>query len=245
MNAGYALRQNLKDSYGAIVDFIQNHHKDEYSLNEVLRLWLEKTNDINRLKNLIESVPTSQIRWHAIRLLEDLGGHESFLQTILTQIMENPEEELDDRIFAANHMLPYDNQQALEFLADRILTHPETSFDYRINLGNIAKLKSTNAIPVLLDLLTFAKQPEFKFDVFNDLESPALKGLFAVGTQSTENFLEVNAALRQFIDQNTGKLPNINYLNFTISNMDEELRKKQATELNIGAALEEYKRFTR
>lgn len=244
MNAGYALRNQLKAGYALIVDHLQASGEIDYSLDEVLSFWFERTGDRERLKSFVREAPVMNLRWRGIRLLEEAGGEEAFLKEQLTVMMKNEQEDMEDRIFAANHLLRLDDRDALAFLADRIINHPEVAFDYRINLGTASCLRDPAAIPILMDLLLLAKQPGFKNDPFNDLESPVLTGLFHIGTQSPANYEAVKASLLGFIAKHSEAMPNLQYLKFNLANMDEELRKKQSQEVSMAEALAEYKRFT-
>ena len=244
MNAGYALRNKLKDGYSLIIDYLQASAEIDYSLDEVLNYWFEQTGDRERLKTLVRDVPAINLRWRGIRLLEELGGEEVFLNEQLTAVMVKDDEDLEDRIFAANHLLRLNDMNALAFLVERITKHPHVPFDFRVNLGTISYLRDVAAIPMLLQLLLLAKQPDFKIDPFNNLESPVLSGLFHIGTHSPGNFLAVKTALLAFMTQYSEVLPNLQYLVFNIANMEDELRKKYSEDISIVEALAEYQRFT-
>ena len=239
-NSGYALRKNIVEAYGNIVDRIQAASDFEYKFRELLIFWFAKTRDIERLKVLILNVRSNYLRWDAVRIVEDNNLEPEFLNALFRRIIESDAETLEEKIYAANHLMKQDDLSGFEFMADLIITDPDPNFDYRINLGNMSLLTNVAAIPKLMVLLKIAKQPDYKRDIFNDFEDRVLSTLRNIGIQSTESYVEVKSAIEVFIKENVGEIPNVNFLHFVTVQMEEQIKIKQTESLTIDEAVDQY-----
>lgn len=239
-NAGYALRHNLASGYEDILKKMERRFDYEYKFNEILTLWFTKTQNSARLKSFVSDVNTSNTRWRGISLLEESGRHLAFLNELFHRIIDNRGETLDDRIYAANHLMGQDDLYGFYYVTNMILERPDPRFEFRTRLGSIGLLKNPEAITQLISLLEIAKQPEFKQDTFNDLEERVLAALYNIGIQSDQNYIAVKTALNNFIEEFTGRLPNVNFLFYTIVRIEEQLKVKYMATYTVETALLEY-----
>ncbi|MCD8739683.1 caspase family protein [Mucilaginibacter roseus] len=239
-NAGYALRKNLSASYNNILDKLEQTYEFEYKFREILAVWFEKTKNVERLKSLILAVGGSYLRWDAIRLLEDKNTEVEFLNSLFHQIIDSVGETSEEKIQAGNHLMKQNDLYGFNFLADLILSNPDPGFDFRLNLGSISLLRDIAAVPKIMLMLEIAKQPAYKTDVFNDFEDRLLSALHNIGIQSSHNYLFVKTAIQKFIVDHEKNIANVNFLYFSIVQMEEQIKIKQTKNSNIEEAINEY-----
>jgi hypothetical protein len=239
-NAGYALRHNMAATYEPILQKLEEKFDYEYKFSEILKIWFEKTQDIDRLKVLIENVKQEYLRWEAVRLIEDNKNQIDYLKALFKKIISDPNQVGSERIRAANHLMKFNDLFGFYYLTDMILEDPQPDFDFRLNLGSISMMKETEAIPTLIKLLAISKQPEFKKNIFNDLEEYVLSAFHSIGIQSSENYLAVKIAIEKFIVENITEMPTVNFLYFSIVRIEEQIKLKYTGSNTIDDALKEY-----
>lgn len=239
-NASYALRNNFEASYPYILKKLEQSTEDEYKFSEILKVWFSKTNKTDRLKEFILNVSASELKWKAILLMEEVGRETGFINEILRQIINNPIKTKENRIYAANHLMKQNDMYGLTYIANQIFENPDPKFNFRINLGSIAGIKDVQAVDTLMQLLVIANRPEFKRELFNDLEERVLLGLRNIGIQSTQNFITVKTAIEEFIEEYKHLFPDVNFLYYSIVNMEEQLKIKYIQTFSIEASLQEY-----
>jgi hypothetical protein len=239
-NAGYALRHNFSSAYVDILRKLEVEFDYEYKFREILKIWFDKTQNIATLKQIIVNVRSTYLRWEAIKILDDTEKEPIYLNELFHQIVDDEGESVGDKIYAANHLMRQNDLCGFYYLSNMILSEPDPRFDYRRNLGSVSMLKDTEAIPTLIKLLEIAKKPDFKLDVFNDMEERVLSAFHNIGIQSSENYIAVKTSLEKFIIGNADKLPNVNFLYFTIVRIEEQLKMKYMAAYTIDDALLEY-----
>ncbi|WP_354305938.1 caspase family protein [Pedobacter sp. UYP1] len=239
-NAGYALRNDLTKSFPLILSQMEGFNETEYKFADLLKLWFSKTGDTKRLIQFVANTKSENMKERAIRLLLDSGEENEYLIGYFTTITESEAASEEEKMDAANRLLKLGIIDGFYIIANHFLKNPSPLFDFRRHLRNINYTIDPQVIPVLVDLLYIGKQPEYKKDVFNDLETKVLDTLFEIGVQSAENFNMVKAAIDKFITANKGKLANINFLHFTITRMQEQLSLRLSKELSVKEALQEF-----
>ncbi len=128
------------------------------------------------------------------------------------------------------------------FSTQQILKNPDPRLEFRHDLHKMSMLKNVGAIPWLLQLLYLGKQPEYQKDRFDSLESVVIDTLYNIGIVSDENFLQVKDALLQFMKDNETKLEHLNFLHFTIQQMEEQLSMKKSKDYSIQRAILEWEK---
>lgn len=239
-NVGYALRHNFTTSFPEILNRLEQKYDYEYKFPEILKTWFNKTKDTSRLKELIKNIGSKYLRWEAIRLLEETNSETDYLNSLFHKIIENSEESEDDKIYAANHLMKQNDLYGFYFVTNLIKSNPDPGFDFRLKLGSVSMIKNLEALNTLIELLAIAKRPEFKHDVFNDLEDKVLSALHNIGIQSGDNYLVVKSSIEEFISDYTNVLPNVNFLYYTIVRMEEQLKMKYISAYTIDDAVKEY-----
>lgn len=240
-NAGYALRNRLDQTYPLILAQMERSNETEYKFADLLKLWFEKTTDTDRLVQFIESAQSTNMRERAISLLLNSGEERDFLIQYFNGVIEDPSANEEELMDAANRLLKLGVLDGFYFIANYFLKNPDPSFDFRRHFRHITYATTPEIIPHLMKLMYIARQPEYKTDVFNDLEGKVLDALHEIGVQSVENFDLVRTAIEKFIADHEAKLPNLNFLYFAVTRIQEQLSLRLAKELTVEDALSEFK----
>jgi len=66
------------------------------------------------------------------------------------------------------------------------------------------------------------------------LEHHVLDALTAIALQESENYQGIRKAMEDFIEQNTGQLQNVNFLNLFIEKLDQKYYVSKSEGLSIG-----------
>lgn len=242
-NAGYAIRNGIREAYNSILDYLRTVIDNEYKFNEILEFWFNKTKDGTRLKDFIENVHSDVLLWKAITLLYNSELEREFLTNFLLRYMSNPGNAIDYRYMAANYLMEMNKIEGLAFCTNRILEQKDPLFEYRHNLNRMSAFKDPAGLPMLMELLYLGKQKEFQKDRFNSLESEVIDTLFNMGISSDGNLVAVRKAINGFIARYSKELEDLNFLNFTILRMEEQLSTNKSQNVVLTEALGQWNSY--
>lgn len=237
-NAGYALRNNLKGSFERIIEYLINIEQTEQRCGDLLRFWFEQSGGIDLLIRLVEQARNNYLRNEALQELQNSGNAQDFLRQYYLGRMESGDTPEPDRLIAANRLILLGIAEGFEYLAKQFLSDPSPDIEFRHFFSKITHLTDVNAISLLMNMLYYAKQPDFKRDVFDDLEPLILETLFNIGVQSRKNFKAVKEAMQAFIAKHQKDIAYINFLDFTITKIEDQLNLKLSREFNLAESIQ-------
>jgi hypothetical protein len=237
-NAGYALRNNLKGSYERIVEYLINVEQTEQRFGDLLKFGFEQTGGIDLLIRLVEQARNDYLRNEALQGLQNSGNAQDFLRHYYLERMGSDDTPEPDRLIAANRLILLGIPDGFEYLAKLFLSDPSPDIEFRHFFSKITHLTDINAIGLLMDMLYYAKQPDFKRDVFDDLEPLILETLFNIGMQSRKNFKAVKEAMQAFIAKHQKDIAYINFLDFSITKIEDQLNLKLSREFNLAESIQ-------
>ncbi|QPH38891.1 caspase family protein [Pedobacter endophyticus] len=239
-NAAYVLRAEIKEAYPLIAKKLMDANRDFVNDKELLKFWFEKTQNSQDMREIIEGTKSMDLKWKGIKILMANPEEHQFLKDLLNNFLLRDDVQLADKQEAANFLIQLDEISGFNFLADYMLEKKDPSIDTRFGYRNFDILNSVEAIGKLYSLLHLAKQPEFKRDIFNDLESRVLAAFVSIGIQSEENATIVINALNEFINQYGDEFSNLNFLHYQISRIQEQLKLNSSTSLSLKDAINIY-----
>ena len=216
-NVSYMIRKKNELGYPLFIKAMKERQNEGYKDKELLEFWFETTNDVNSLKDIIAVTGALAVKWKAIRLLKPLPGERDFLVDVLKSIMIDTGNQLYDRQEAANQLIELGDSSGFFFLADLVLGTKDPTIDFRHGFRNMVMVNSIDTIDALMKMLHLSKTPEFKRDIFNDLESVVLGALVNLGLQNEENSVIVIQNIENFMTVHAKELPNLNFLYYTIA----------------------------
>ena len=236
-NIAYCLRKGIIESFETFVKALITRKQENYKDKELLEFWFKNYPDVTAMKKIIAETDSMEIKWKGVDLLKSDVEQRDFLVTVLVYILKSQGQPLHHRQQAANLLIELGDMSGFEFLADLVLKTKDPGLDFRWGFRNLGMVRAIETIDKLMELLYLAKKREFKYDVFNDLESIVLNALVNVGIESEENSMKVIALLEIFIEKYNNELPNLNFLYFTITRIRDGFAFKEAVTFEQALAL--------
>lgn len=243
-NIAYCLRKDVAEGFVYLVNTLIARQQEGYKDKELLEFWFKNYLDLEGIKKIIIESGALEIKWKAIGLLKTEIDQRDFLIEILKTIMNNELHSLHDRQQAANLLIELDELSGFDFLANMVLEIKDPRLDFRWGFRNVGIINSVAALGKLIDLLYLSKKPEFKNDIFNDLESIVLNALTNIGLESEENSGLVISSLEAFMEKYADELPHLNFLYFTISKIRDGFAFKKTTSFEEAITLFDNLKFT-
>jgi hypothetical protein len=240
-NAAYAINNDIKKSFPSILSDLKDAGKSEHYRITILDLFYQRTENTEALQNLLKQVSTDSLRWRIVHWLVQKPDQHIFLKGYLTKMLDSEYELHQEKLMAAKYLMQQNELAGLIFVSDFIKATPNPHTDFSHNFYSIANIKDVNAIPVLIDLLKIAKQPEFQKDRFNSLDSLLFDAFYNIGIQSEENFSLVKAALEKFIGEYKEVFPHLNFIYNNIRRMEEQLYLNKSQTITIADAIADFK----
>jgi hypothetical protein len=111
--------------------------------------------------------------------------------------------------------------------------HKQSPETLRYDKSPLLSLHFVEAVPYLINLLEVSYQPDFKKSGFDYLEHHILKALASIAVESDKNYHSVRKAVEDFINENVGKIQNVNFLNIFIERLDQKYYASKSEKLNI------------
>ncbi len=243
-NIAYCIRKGIKDGFLYLINALATRQQEGYKDKELLEFWYKSYPDLDSMKKIITVSGAMEIKWKAINLLKTEAAQRDFLVDILKSIMYDGLQELLNRQQAANILIELGDLNGFEFLATTLLEVKDPRLDFRWGYRNMGMINHIGALEKLMDLLYLSKTPEFKKDIFNDLESIVLNALVNVGLESEENSSLVISSLEAFMEKHIDELPHLNFLHFTIAKIRDGFAFKKTMTFDEAVALHDNLKFS-
>jgi len=235
----YAVKNNLSEVFEIIKNEIVNETKDNYRRNAILDIYYEGTKDVQGIKELYYRADLF-IKWEIIELLikaKELEITAQHLKELLSSC-----EEVNDKLRAAELLISISDKAGLDFLL-RWLKESEAINIPTRNKFNLGKMNSVELVPQLLELLELSYKRKIQIDNFYELKGVVLDVLSAIGISSEENFKLIKNKLELFINFNKGKLEHVNFIFFTIQQMETNFYMNKAQTYSIEQVVEKLKQL--
>ena len=237
-NAGYALRNQIAESYVFIIGKLENSEDYEYKYEELLKLWFKTTKNLERLRLFVERSSNDTLVREGIFLLEKHGDTE-WMRVYLRRALQG-EARIDEegKLWIAGRLISLNDLEGFEFIADNIMAHKDPTFEFRTYLYGLPRFNDIRALKKLMALLYLSKQPRFQQDRFEEFTSLVLGSLFAIGITSEENFIQVKDAVIQFVEEHQSEFADLQFLHFHMVRMEEQINLGKSQRFSVSDALE-------
>ncbi len=151
-------------------------------------------------------IVTDDLKWKIAREL--VVRDAVFIGKELRKIMQNGSEK--DGMRAAGLLIELQDLEGLVYYVERIKSIKRNISD-PIEGSVIRKIKTKQAIPILINLLEIALDPQFVQDDFYRLDSTILDMLRTIAIES-DCYEEISNVVKNFIDVNIAKNDNVRFL---------------------------------
>jgi predicted NACHT family NTPase len=234
-------------------DILKNHfdYCKRHRIEEALPFCLSEIIDSERgedlrgiaLETICDLSPTAQsdlekaleqisddFKWNVIGKL--LENHSKVCHEYLLSLLQTGNDE--EKLRSAQQLIKLQDTEGLNYYVDWVKKHrksPGTTHYH--DKHPLVHLQIFEAVPYLTDLLEVCYQPGFKKTGFDYLEHHVLDALTTIALQGSENYQGVRKRLEDFIEQNTGKLRNVNFLNAFIEKLDQKYYMTKSEGMSI------------
>jgi energy-coupling factor transporter ATP-binding protein EcfA2 len=233
----YLAQNKVKESYPFILNVIINLKRSDYRRKELLDMFFEYTKDTESIKTIIDQTD-SMIRWAIIDKLK-ANNQESFVEEYLLKTLEKSED--DEEIGkTAEILVSLQNIQGLKKYVEWIKNNVENDIDTS-RVMSLNSLKTTEAIPYLIELLELSYIREIKVDRFDRFNSQVLGSFYNIALVSDENFELVKSSLQKFMTEKYSLNVNIKYILHTLEKMEEQFYMNNSQSFTIEQVKEKLK----
>lgn len=173
---------------------------------------------------------SDDFKWNVIEKL--LESDSDVCHKYLLSLLQTADDE--GKLRSAWQLIELQEIEGLKYYVDWVKKHkksPETACYH--DRSPLVRLQILEAVPYLIDLLEVCYQPDFKKTGFDYLEHYVLDALTAIALQESENYQGIRKAMEDFIEQNTGQLQNVNFLNLFIEKLDQKYYVSKTEGLSI------------
>ncbi|WP_417874780.1 hypothetical protein [Xanthomarina gelatinilytica] len=163
----YALKNKLITVYHKIKEFLKDENRIYYNRRKVLEEYIEVTNDINLLKELVLFKSEESLVWDCIPLLIDKGESNFVIQKLLEFLQEAKSE---NQLLAIKYLVRanYDFAFKLfnQWLIENISEYRK-EMNYRLNSSDWKYHTNSLSLPYLIDLIKISSNPHYDFADIN------------------------------------------------------------------------------
>ena len=142
-----------------------------------------------------------------------------------------------EKIKAARYLIQLQDVEGLRYYVEWVKENkksPEPTFH---DTSCLAYLRGPEAVPHLIELLRASYQVDTTQNPFDSLFTNALDALTNIGLTSDPNYLRVRTTVEKFIDDNAGKIKNVNFLYIFVEKLDQRYYMAKAEGASIDNAV--------
>jgi hypothetical protein len=225
----YLTQNKVKESYPFVLNEIVDLKRSDYQRRELLDLFFEYTKDTESIKTIIDQ-SDSTIKWAILDKLK-ANNQESFVEEYLLKSIDKSND--DEETGKVSEMLvTLQNIQGLKAYVEWIKNNIENDIDTSRTMC-LNSLKTTEAIPYLIELLELSYIREIKVDRYDRFNSQVLGAFHNIALVSEENFKQVKSSLQKFMKEKSSVHDNIKYILHTIERMEEQFYMNNAQSFTI------------
>jgi len=234
-HVSYAVNKGLVEIYPSILDEIVDLKRNEYSRRGILDIYFQGTKDITGLKTIL-LVANDKIKWSIIDKLINVVESDFLIQFLINLI--NSENPIEEKVRASEYLIQLQNIEGLEFYTKWIEAGniPEDN-----RYSNISVIKNISSLSILMRLLEIGYQREPNGPSYERLSSVVLGALHNIALISEEYFTIVKDELVQFMKANVSKYKDVNYILYSIEQMENQFYMNKARSYSIKEVKEKLK----
>ncbi len=225
----YCKRHNIIEVLPYAMTEIANSNRQDQtrriSLDVVCELSKTLESDLEKVLPEI----TDSIKWDVIKKL--MPNSSQICHKYLVAMFRTANDE--DMLKAAYHLVQLQDLKGLKFLVNWIKKNKHAPEFWRHDKSPLLSLRTFKAIPYLIELLDISYRPDFKKNNFHNLGHYVLDAFNEIALVSDKNYKHVRKAITKYIDNNIGKIENVNFLNSFIESLEQKYFISKSESLTI------------
>jgi hypothetical protein len=229
----FALSNNLKQCYPTIISDLVTSDLKNYQKNSIIDLFFKSHQNISELKNICDELDI-EVQLHLFEKLI-VTKEKSF---VIKKLNSFSNSELDiETMRSVNNLLITTKQiLGLEKSIDWIITNKQNPFSQHGQ--GLSYFEDVKALPFLITLLELSYDSSITSEhSFDRMWSFVVNGLEYLALSSKENYTIVLARMKSFIDENKGKLENVEFLNRPIESIKEKYYNNETIKYDLETAM--------
>ncbi|SEO08593.1 hypothetical protein SAMN05192574_105249 [Mucilaginibacter gossypiicola] len=238
-NALYALDNKLVDAWLQILKDLSQSNKSSYVRTSVLNAFAESPGSEKSLMTLLKVIGSDDLQWKIVEHIKDRPAIHDELINYLKNILVKEDYPFDQKFRAARYLTEKGMPEGTRYYVDFLLYEAGPDFDFYHEAVQLRWIRDINFLPELIALLKKAKTDEYFMDDFNRFDSMVSDAIFNIGLISEPNLSRVKKELLHFINENTGKIEHINFLNPMIDRMEYSFYLSQTQNRSVYDAVKE------
>ncbi|WP_431215523.1 caspase family protein [Puia sp. P3] len=240
-NASYAIKHRLSQTYPLITEYLVATPDFDYKYQELLELWAAKE-EVANIDTVAKTAVNISIRLSALSVMAKASKQNSVTASILAGIVDDTSVELIHRLEAAKQLIRLNDARGVAFIAQQIENSSSKAGHHNFELiHSIARIKSLDALPYLLQLIAVALRPAIRSqDEIGYFFSQLLDGLFNIGIQSKEALDQVTTKVTAFIVENENTLVDLEVLKVNLRRLHEQFHAAHVQPMTLLEAVARY-----
>jgi len=167
-HAKYALKNNMDAVYYTIRDFIKNENNARYNRKNILEEYIDKTNDIGLLKELVVlqnyNENQNDLSWESILILIKKGENDFVIQVLLKflEVTENSR----DKLAAIKYLVRANYEFAFQIFNAWLIVNISNynqELNYGLNSQDWQLHSNAKSIPYLIELIKISNNSVYDF----------------------------------------------------------------------------------
>jgi hypothetical protein len=168
---------------------------------------------------------TDDFKWDVVKEL--VGCNSQFVRTYLKNKLVK--RNATDKIKASEYLIQLQDLEGLKYYVKWVKRHKQLPD----KASPLPSLKVLESVPFLIKLLKISYHPDFIQDDFNRLDRIVLDSLTPVALESDKNYVEVKAAIAEFISTYSDTIENLNFLNAFFDNLEQKYYTNKSPKMDI------------
>jgi len=239
-HAEYIFENNIYEAFSYIFKDLCSSTFDQYYRSSIIDLFFKHQANAESLKLFLDKLnfetQTVVLKW----LVKN--GDLNYSVRELIRLHENNLNESDE-IIINNLLISCKSIKGLEFSIQWIKKYLQSPFSQHGQ--TLVYFDTLDSLPYFMELLELGYNKDVK--IGNELDGMlpiVLDGISNLAVQSQENFNEVCSLLRMFIDENKGRLEEVEFLNATIERIKERFFQNHSVKYTIVDIKRRLKQFS-
>jgi hypothetical protein len=228
----YAFKNKLADSYSAVIEDIISSDFKSYQKNKIIDSYFDSGNNVDKIKDIFDKLHIEQ-KLQVIQRLISIGDNEYSKEKLLK--MHDVETDEDYLCSINNALIKLKEILGLEYSIDWIKKYRKNPFSQHGQ--GLAYYENIEALPYQLILLELSYDKSISSEqALAGLWSMVINGIEHLALSSKENYQIVTAKLKVFINENKGKLEDVEIINRPIEMIKEKFYKNEAIKYDFATA---------
>lgn len=234
LHVEFALKNNLNQCYSTIISCLLTSELSIYEKNIIINMFFEYQQDVSELKNNCDE----------FEIDVQLNFYEKLINTndisfVIEKLKPLSKSNLDTEILRSiNNLLIITKQVlGLKKSIEWIKKNKKSPFD--LHEQSLSYFEDIDALPHLITLLKLSYDSSIVSEYgSNRMWSVVVSGLEYLALASENNYIKVTESMKSFIDNNKGKLKDVEFLNRPIETIKEKYYSNKIIKYDMKKAME-------